>query len=371
VVECTRRILLVVTGLSPQIVTETIFSLAISEEKQFIPTEVHVITTLEGAKRVRLNLLNDGLGHFHALCKEYDLPPISFPLKHIHVINGSLGQPLEDIRTPEDNLFAADFIADLVRNFCQDDQTALHVSIAGGRKSMGFFVGYALSLFGRSQDRMSHVLVNAPFESLSEFYFPPKIAKELKLFDDSFVSTIDARIMLADIPFVRLRDWIPFSLQSGNASFAETVQTIQSGLTFVALEIDYVNYSLCCSGKWIKLPPSLFSFYVWLAQRCKNGFPEGGGISWRDADHKDFLLIYSEIVGRMSPQLELTKKTLQNGFENGEFFEQKVSKINAILKKGLPSNGYMYLISTYGKKPFKKYGLRLLPQQIRDFKTVG
>jgi CRISPR-associated protein (TIGR02584 family) len=28
----------------------------------------------------------------------------------------------------------------------------------GERKTMGFYVGYALSLFGRAQDRLSHVI---------------------------------------------------------------------------------------------------------------------------------------------------------------------------------------------------------------------
>jgi CRISPR-associated protein (TIGR02584 family) len=39
-----------------------------------------------------------------------------------------------------------------------DPQASLHVSIAGERKTMGFYVGYALSLFGRTQGRLSHVL---------------------------------------------------------------------------------------------------------------------------------------------------------------------------------------------------------------------
>jgi CRISPR-associated protein (TIGR02584 family) len=55
----------------------------------------------------------------------------------------------------------------------------LHVSIAGGRKSMGFFAGYAFSLFGRTQDRLSHVLVNDPFESFPDFYFPQNHTKSM------------------------------------------------------------------------------------------------------------------------------------------------------------------------------------------------
>ena len=30
---------------------------------------------------------------------------------------------------------------------------------------MGFYLGYALSLYGRTQDRLSHVLVSSPYES--------------------------------------------------------------------------------------------------------------------------------------------------------------------------------------------------------------
>lgn len=52
------------------------------------------------------------------------------------------------------------------------------------------------------------------------------------------------------------------------------------------------------------------------------------------------------------------------GFDNGEFLEQKVSKINAILRKSLPLEAHAYLIASFGTKPFKKYGLRLLAEQI-------
>ena len=46
-----RRILLAVTGLSPQIVTETLHALAVGGEQPFVPTEIHLITTAEGAER--------------------------------------------------------------------------------------------------------------------------------------------------------------------------------------------------------------------------------------------------------------------------------------------------------------------------------
>lgn len=359
-----RRILLAVTGLTPQVVTETLFALAVAAEEKFVPTEIHVITTQEGAQRARLSLLDDTSGQFYALCREYDLPKIIFPASHIHVIHDPEGQPLSDIRTPQDNSRAADYIAHLVREFCRDDNAALHVSIAGGRKSMGFFVGYALSLFGRSQDSLSHVLVNDPFESLPDFFFPPRHGRVLHARDGRPVHTSDARVMLADIPFVRLRGGIPSSLLAGDVSFCETVSGVQSGLNFISLNFDIQNSSVCCGGKRVKLPPSLFAFYLWIARRCVSGLPDGGAICWRDADHADFLNVYADVAGRMSASWESANKALQQGFENGEFFEQKVSKINAALKKNLPLEAPAYLIATFGNKPFKKYGLRISPQQI-------
>ena len=42
---------------------------------------------------------------------------------------------------------------------------------------MGYYLGYALSLFGRSQDRLSHVLVSDGYEGHPEFYYPSKNSK--------------------------------------------------------------------------------------------------------------------------------------------------------------------------------------------------
>ena len=168
-----HKILLAVTGLSPQIVTETLYALAVGQDTPWVPDEIHLITSCEGAERARLSLLDPVAGQFHALCRDYpSLATASFPPGNIHLIRDGAGQPLSDIRTPEDNALAADTIHAVVRSLTEDPDTELHVSIAGGRKTMGFFLGYALSLFGRPQDRLSHVLVSEPFENSWAFFYP-------------------------------------------------------------------------------------------------------------------------------------------------------------------------------------------------------
>ena len=50
------RILVAVTGLSPQIVTETLYALAVApapSEPRFVPTKIRLITTEQGAARAK------------------------------------------------------------------------------------------------------------------------------------------------------------------------------------------------------------------------------------------------------------------------------------------------------------------------------
>jgi CRISPR-associated protein NE0113 (Cas_NE0113) len=88
-----KRILLAVSGLSPQVLTETLYALAVTRPRPFVPTEIHLITAREGARRARLTLLHRGDGHFHRLCRDYDLHGIAFDEERIHVLHGAQGEP--------------------------------------------------------------------------------------------------------------------------------------------------------------------------------------------------------------------------------------------------------------------------------------
>lgn len=110
----------------------------------FIPTEVRLLTTTQGADHARLSQLHPDSGWFHRLCADYALTGIRFGEADITVLRDEAGKVLEDIRTPEDNRRAGDRLTALVPEFTVDPDAALHVSIVGGRKTMGFYAGYAL-----------------------------------------------------------------------------------------------------------------------------------------------------------------------------------------------------------------------------------
>jgi CRISPR-associated protein (TIGR02584 family) len=359
-----HRILLAVTGLSPQIVTETLYALCVEQETPWVPDEIRLITSKEGAERARLDLLDPVKGQFHAFCRDYpQAEGMDFRPEYIHAMTRADDTALEDIRTPEDNALAADAIHALVQSLTADPATELHVSIAGGRKTMGFYLGYCLSLYARPQDKLSHVLVSAPFEGLPDFYFPPKKGVLLHTRDGRPIHTDDAKVMLAEIPFVHLRQILPPSALNPTQSFSDAVAATQTHLdkTEVTLHVD--SKTLRCGARTVHLPPQLFTFYLWMAERARAGKPP---IRHTDADPTEFLSHYARVIGRDAADYETSEDLFAR--EQGvskEFFEQKCAKINKALKAELALSATPYLIAPFGERPLTRYGLKLEADAIK------
>ncbi|MBP6734931.1 MAG: TIGR02584 family CRISPR-associated protein [Chromatiaceae bacterium] len=358
-----RRILLAVTGLTPQVVTETLYALAVQRQPPFIPTEIHLLTTAEGAEAARLGLLSTDPGWFHHLCRDYELPAIAFDARHIQVLRDADGAPLDDIRTPADNQRAADAITELVRHYTADPAAALHVSIAGGRKTMGYYLGYALSLFGRPQDRLSHVLVSAPFEGCPAFYYPTAYHNVITLRDNKLADTRDAQVTLAEIPFVRLREGLNPRLLTGAASFGQAVAAAQRALQAPELVIDLAGRRLRAAGDWLDMAPVELAFYSLMARRqCQGRDGVRRGDAGLDAA---FLKEYRQIVPEYSGELERCEATLAAGM-SVEYFDQRKSRVNSTLAAALgPALAAPYLIRGEGRRPRTRYGLRLVAGAIR------
>lgn len=338
-----RQVLLVVTGLTPQVVTETIYALW-KRDPALVPSEVHLITTARGADHARLNLLSPRIDWMGQLQRDYPLPAIAFSAEHIHVIPGPDGSSLEDIRSPDDNVRAADFITDLVRQLTADERSALHVSIAGGRKSMGYFVGYALSLFGRAQDRLSHVLVSAPFESHHDFYYPTPNEYPIHVRQGDKEVTYDcrhAKVDLAWIPFVRLRSAQHEPMLTSNTRFSACVSTVQEALAERALVIDLRAKRIRAGGRVIRLPQTELAFLSWFARRAQAGEPPLPGITFKDVEQRaePYRDAYVAELRRIDPLLDEEGKTLRaNGLRHGmtpEYFNTKNAKLNKTLRQRL------------------------------------
>lgn len=359
-----RHVLLCATGLSPQVVTETLHALASGAAGGVIvPEAVHVVSTSEGADRVRQWLLSVEPGWFHRLRVDLHLPPIHFDESTIHVLRDAQGAELADLRSAADNAAAADGIAELVRQLTRDPSTCLHVSLAGGRKTLGFFAGYALSLFGRSQDRLSHVLVEAPFESSADFFYPTPYSRVIGVGPAGSlpVDCRDARVTLADIPFVRLREGLPKALLEGRSGFAEAVAAAQPGFATPYLRIEVDRARLEAGGRTVRMPPAQLAFYLWFARRAKAGQP---GLvrptdGFPDAAYAaDYRAAYDALRG-ITPALE---RRFSQGMALGDFDISK-SKVNATLRAALGSVAPHYEILGDGER-VQRFALRLPPACI-------
>lgn len=361
--EFPSRVLISVTGLSPQVITETLYALVVKRQPAFVPTEIHLLTTREGAERARLALLDPKKGQFFAFCQHYniDQKQITFSTEQIHVLEDADGEMLDDIRTESDNQQAADFITSHIARMTADPDASLHVSIAGGRKTMGFYVGYALSLYGREQDRLSHILVSTPFESEPQFYYPPPEAEVIHLARENRpASTDDAEITLAEIPFVRLRHGAPQSQE--DHSFKETIAHVQDRLGPPRLEFRSDDKTLWAGGKLVEIKPVDAAYYLWLAKRVVQGKPP---VHWSEIGPEPFLATYRLLVSNFSGDYERTEKALLRDGMSGNFTSERKSRVQKALRQSLGwDEATPYLVTNYGHRPRTKHGLKLFPDQI-------
>lgn len=191
----TKNLLICVSGLTPQIVTETFYCLTV--QKKIKIDELYILTTLRGksvilGKDKSPQTPNTSLkDELNSLCKQYKVHRPLFENNDKHIITAKEESiELPDIRTDKQNILFPNKAAELLREKSSDPNTIIYCSISGGRKTMSVHLAAALSLFGRENDKLLHVLTSEEFE-FRGFY--PLTKKE------------DKALELSEIPFIRLR----------------------------------------------------------------------------------------------------------------------------------------------------------------------
>jgi len=197
--------LLIATGQSPQVVTETVFELHRAEDLR--PAAVHVVTTRVGRAYGRAQLLGEPQAdpargtpiegveaRWPQFCEdildrsaEGGEAPIDLTF-HVPEVGA---EGLEDIHHQGDDTRFANLCYTLVEELTRDDPTPLIGSIAGGRKTMSAHLMTALTVYGRPTDRLTHVLLSDPsLEGDPSFFYPeqgtPRYGQLLNLVDIRF-----------------------------------------------------------------------------------------------------------------------------------------------------------------------------------------
>lgn len=359
-----KNILLTSCGLHPQIITELIYTMS-QREPAIEFQEIHVVTTQIGMNQIKKYLLDEVNGHFHKLCEEYGLKDTYFHTKNIGLLKNATDLPMHDIQSVDDNEAVANQITEVVRTLTSQDNTKLFVSLAGGRRTISYYLGYALSLFGRPQDRLSHIIVNHAYEADDEFFYPNKEPTYITDRKGNTLNTQDANITLAEIPFVRLREGLPANLLHGKCSFTEAVNSIPKIGKTAQVQIDIHNKTIICNDVQISLSPIQFAWYTWILIRRKNDGLDNGAIHEMDNHHLDFLKTFKNIYGENHFGVERASKALLNptGFDINYICE-KNSIVNKRLRNALGNHYPQFFISPFGERPDTKYSVPLDPENI-------
>lgn len=361
--EFPRRVLLAVVGLTPQVVTETMWALARRQVPAFVPTEVQIVATAAGCRLAELALVRQR--RLAALAAELGVPAPD--LRVWPVERG--GTPVEDLQTVEDHTALADLLLARLRVLTHDPSTAVHVSLAGGRKTMSFLAGYVLSLLAREQDRLSHVLVSPPFEGHPEFFWPSPASRPLlPVGGGSPLEPSQAEVALVEVPFVRLRDELPADLLATARPFAEAVAAAQVALAAPpSLTIELLPPGARAGEFRLPLAPVQLAFLLVLARRRAAG---DGAVSWRELAAGEVLHAYAELFGREGSGFERLAAALARGVEPGWFQERK-ARHDKLVVRALGRRAGPYRLEPVGQRPVTRWRLALPPERITICKEAS
>jgi len=277
------------------------------------------------------------------LVSDYNLPPIHFTESSIEVVPDADGNLVDDARTATDQYALADFITNKVRELTEDDNNIIFASLAGGRKTMTFFLGYAMSLFGREQDTLSHVLVDADYEGIPDFYYPTPKDKMVRNRTGQAFNAKKAQVQLTDIPYVRMREELPKGIMEQGESYCRTIEKMNLANEKPTLDIDYENKTITASGIDVVMPKAEFTFYSWFIEDLLNG---GIGFTCPSEDVPDteYAIKYLEHYTINSELSDKVQEPMREGMTKN-YFSEKKSRVNKAFTLAL------------GKKLAKTYAL--------------
>lgn len=219
-----KHVLIASLGLFPQIITEALWAFmnpeklidpAHRERSAVVPREICLVSTTS-FRQPQYTSTDERDEQIRARIRELYLdlgqPEPGIDIQRLRDENTSGTESwLADIRTQRENAVYSNHIIRLVKKYSEEEETAIHMLLAGGRKTMSSYDQAAMMFFGRTQDTLSHVLVEPDdLERTWDFWWPDqkfeaKTAGGQRIETSSEVAQID----LVDVPFARLGVRLP------------------------------------------------------------------------------------------------------------------------------------------------------------------
>jgi CRISPR-associated protein (TIGR02584 family) len=370
-----KNILLAVVGLSPQVITETLFALHQQGRKV---DAVHIITTRQGKEQINAHLLSPKDGRYYQYLRDYELDHrlIDFGFDNIHTIKDPHGIEIDDITGEEENEWLLKCSLEWTFRLTRDTNSSVFFSIAGGRKTMSACLMVAAQFYGRPQDRVFHVLVTPEFESNRNFYYPPRISSPVELRDSQgepyIKETKYASVTLVPIPFVSIRDQLSDNMLSRPKDPATLLLSLIREEPY-QLIVDLTTARLIYKKRELDIMPTrlaLYAYFALLKKECKKESPSCRGCtdcyqSIYDVmdQHDKVAELYRKLSGNRDFFAMSDKGILSLGKEN---FNSYRSKIRKDIERGFGIYALREIaIASVGARPDTRYGLRIDRKRIR------
>ncbi|MEA3487050.1 MAG: CRISPR-associated ring nuclease Csm6, partial [Thermodesulfobacteriota bacterium] len=370
-----KNIILAVTGLTPQVITETLF--ALHQQNRRIDA-IHVITTRKGKEKLNAHLLSPGSGKYYQYLKEYDIGSgsIDFGFDNVHTIKDANGIEIDDIAGEEENECLLRKCLELAFNLTRNVNASVFFSVAGGRKTMTSCLTLAAQLYGRPRDRVYHVLVSPEFESNRDFYYPPRKSVPIELRDENgqpyVKETRYAGVNLIPIPFVSIRDKLSDDMLDVPKDPATLMLSLVKEESY-QLIIDLPSAKITCKNLELDMMPARLALYAFFAmqkkeckkdtstcRQCTECFLDINQIYERQ---EQIVELYKKISGCREPA-EMSDSGILN--LNAENFNSYKAKIRKDIQTGFGLYAIHDLaIESTGKRPDTRYGIKIDRDRIR------
>jgi CRISPR-associated protein (TIGR02584 family) len=209
-----QSVLIAVTGLSPAVLTETIWALAKDPVEPVIPDKIIVLTTLTGEKKIKeqlfgaddlwLTLRRQLLGKNHEADPRLDFSDTPDRIRVFTRKSGGKRIQLDRMDTLAETEAVGDCLVEEIWNWVGRPDTQVFASISGGFKTMSALLYAAMTVLGGPQDRILHVLVGEPYDGGTKplFFWPKQPTQELECIRPSKLGPPGAQIKAAKAPLV-------------------------------------------------------------------------------------------------------------------------------------------------------------------------
>lgn len=248
----------------------------------WVPDEIHLITTGSDATR-SARILREATPDPLASCPQAE----SLPQPIIHQVPGPAGKGLARISTSDEFEASSSFVAELLGRLTRDPLAEVYVALADGASILGHTLGYALSVYGRSQDRL--------------FYFLPPCTSPGKKSPANEAPLPE----LINVPFLRVGAILQRPKQEALRNlldFRSLIALANMELDPSAIQLNDRRYTVSYNSRVVRLAPLRYSLYRWLAQRHLEG--RGPASLAEPSILEDFYCCTCQVFGALSPATE-------------------------------------------------------------------